>query len=324
MNPLLQVEQLHVSFKNYAGIARAVQDVSFEIQAGEVLGLVGESGSGKSVTGLTLTGLIPQPNGRLNKGRVLIKGKDLYALSPREQARVRGRDIAMIFQEPMTSLNPVFRNEEQIAEAILIHEKLGKKELHERVIALLNDVRIPSAEKVARSYPHQLSGGMRQRIMIAMAMSCRPDVLIADEPTTALDVSIQAQILDLMQELVEKSSLAMLFITHDLAVISQIAHRVAVMYCGEIVEIGEAEEVLREPLHPYTQGLIKARPEHYSPEKGYQTIKGQVASLFNLPQGCYFAPRCPYAKKRCLEEHPRLLGKGRLLRCHRVEENCHE
>lgn len=319
METLIQADHITVVFKSIAGQVKAVQDLSLEVKRREILGLVGESGSGKTVTGLTLMGLIPQPNGYLAEGKVLINGKDFYSLSQREQAKIRGREVSMIFQEPMTSLNPVFRNGEQIIEAIRIHQHLTKADEQSRVIELLRQVRIPSPENVAKAYPHQLSGGMRQRVMIAMAMSCEPDVLIADEPTTALDVSIQAQILDLMQELVDNAGIGMVFVTHDLAVISQVAHRIAVMYCGEIVEMGEAKTLLNEPVHPYTQGLIAARPEHFDKTKGYQTIEGQVPSLFDLPKGCFFAPRCPFANQQCRTEHPQIKGKDHLVRCHMIK-----
>ena len=315
MDAMIQVKDLHIYFKTYAGLAKAVQGVDLILYPGEILGLVGESGSGKSVTGLSMMGLIPKPAGFKACGQVLIDGQELYELKEKEKAKLRGEKVAMIFQEPMTSLNPVFKVEEQIGEALRVHRGISKKEQKARVIELLKSVRIPSPEKIAQSYPHQLSGGMRQRVMIAMALSCHPQVIIADEPTTALDVSIQAQILDLMQELVEKMSISILFITHDLGVISQIAHRIAVMYCGEIVETGMAEDVLKDPGHPYTKGLIAARPENFSPKDGYSFIPGRVPSLYELPQGCYFSTRCPFVMEKCLVEHPPLVGEERSCRC---------
>jgi oligopeptide/dipeptide ABC transporter ATP-binding protein len=291
MDPLLRVERLTATFETSAAPVPAVDDVSFEIQAGETLGLVGESGSGKSVTALSLMRLV-QPPGRIAAGRVLFKGRDLLSLDEREMRAVRGADIALIFQEPMTALNPVFTVGDQIAEAMIVHGRATKREARAQAIELLRSVRIPNPEARVSDYPHQLSGGMRQRVMIAIALACRPSLVIADEPTTALDVTIQAQILDLLREMKSAFHLSLLLITHDLGVIAETADRVAVMYAGRIVETGPVRAILRSPQHPYTRGLLASMPARNRGER-LRAIEGSVPLLGHLPPGCAFHPRCP-------------------------------
>jgi peptide/nickel transport system ATP-binding protein len=304
---LLEVEELKTSFVTEAGTARAVDSVSFNISERQVLGIVGESGCGKSVCALSLLRLVPPP-GIIEGGRVLFGGKDLLAVSEDEMRSIRGNELSMIFQEPMTSLNPVFRVEEQVAEVLLRHRRISKKEARDRVIELLGLVGIPSPEIRMRDYPHQMSGGMRQRAMIAMAVACNPRLIIADEPTTALDVTIQAQILALLDSLREKHSMAILLITHDLGVIAEAADDVIVMYTGRIVEKASVAELFANPLHPYTQGLMRSAPGRAVREgrKRLEPIEGVVPSLFALPQGCKFNTRCPFAFDRCFLEEPRL------------------
>ncbi|MHB1017931.1 MAG: ABC transporter ATP-binding protein [Coriobacteriia bacterium] len=300
------------------GTVRAVRDVSFTVREGEVLAIVGESGSGKSVAALSAMRLL-QPPGRVAGGEVVYRGKDLLSLSVREMRDIRGNHISMIFQEPMTSLNPVFTIEDQLTESIRTHLKLDKKAAAERAIEMLRLVGIPSPEKRIHDYPHQMSGGMRQRVMTAMALSCDPDVLIADEPTTALDVTIQAQILALLADLREKFGMAVILITHDLGVVAESADRVVVMYCGQVVEEACAEDLFAQPLHPYTLGLLESIPgmdETESDEPLYM-IRGMVPNPLNLPAGCAFAPRCDHRIDRCVSEMPDLreLDGGRKLRC---------
>ena len=331
MPALLKVEHLTVRFpssKSRNGQASsapaAVEDLSFEILAGEVLGMVGESGSGKSVTSLALMRLLPpqtEVSGviRLQEGD---QRRDLLQLSAESMRELRGRQIGMIFQEPMSALNPVMRVGDQIAEAVRAHqnisERVPKKEAWERAVAAMNDTAIPDAARRARDYPHQLSGGMRQRIMIAMAIVNRPKLLIADEPTTALDVTVQAQILELLGELRAKFGLTMLFISHDLAVISQIADRVAVMYTGNLVEVGSKQDIFQSPAHPYTRGLLNAVPTlHTSRSQPLKTIEGTVPPLHALPEGCHFEPRCDFRIDDCRNEQPALLevSPGHWARC---------
>jgi oligopeptide/dipeptide ABC transporter ATP-binding protein len=295
---LLEVRHLTTSFATQRGEVRAVDDVSFTLDAGETLCLVGESGCGKSVTALSLMRLVAHP-GRITAGEILFNGSNLTKLSESEMRQLRGDDLGMIFQDPMTSLNPVFTVGEQIAEAIRLHRGLSKKEAWNQAIEGLRDVAIPAAELRAKNYPHELSGGMRQRVMIAMALACDPKLLIADEPTTALDVTIQAQILDLLNELKAKRNLALLLITHDLGVVAQIADRVAVMYAGQIVEEAPVRELFASPRHPYTDGLLRAVPRLGSPEARLQTIEGTVPNLLALPSGCRFAPRCRQRETAC-------------------------
>jgi oligopeptide/dipeptide ABC transporter ATP-binding protein len=289
---VLEVRNLKTHFFTDEGIVKAVDDVSFQVAKGKTLGLVGESGCGKSVTAMSIARLISPP-GRIVGGEVLLNGRDILALSDREIRQVRGSQISMIFQEPMTALNPVLTVGFQIAEAVLAHEKLSKREAWSRAVDAMKAVSIPDPEKRAKDFPHQLSGGMRQRIMIAMALVCNPALVIADEPTTALDVTIQAQILELLDSLREKYQLSLILISHDLGVIAEVAETVAVMYAGKIVEIGPAMDVFHNPRHPYTEGLLRSVPRLGSEKKDrLYAIEGMVPNLHRLPQGCSFAPRC--------------------------------
>ena len=296
--PLLEVRHLTTSFATQRGEVRAVDDVSFTLDAGETLCLVGESGCGKSVTALSLMRLIAKP-GRITSGEILFNGNDLTRLTEAEMRKLRGDDLGMIFQDPMTSLNPVFTVGEQIAEAIRLHRGVSKKEAWHQAIEGMRDVTIPAPELRAKNYPHEMSGGMRQRVMIAMALACDPKLLIADEPTTALDVTIQAQILDLLNELKAKRNLALLLITHDLGVVAEIADRVAVMYAGQIVEEAPVRALFAQPRHPYTAGLLRAVPRLGSEQARLQTIEGVVPNLLALPVGCRFAPRCEHRQAAC-------------------------
>ncbi len=304
--PLLEVTDLRTYFRTDQGMARAVDGVSFTVEKGEVLGIVGESGSGKSVTSLSILRLVPRPPGEIMEGSsVRFDGRELLTLSEREMRSVRGNDIAMIFQEPMTSLNPVYTVGEQIAEAVRLHRKVTRKEAREQAIRMLRLVGIPSPEERADTYPHQLSGGQRQRVMIAIALSCEPDLLIADEPTTALDVTIQAQILELIAELRNRLGMAVVLITHDLGVVAEVCDRVLVMYGGQIVEQGTATQIFTQPRHPYTQGLLRAIPRLGARTDALEVIPGTVPSPTDWPQGCRFRGRCPYEFEKC-PEHPPL------------------
>jgi peptide/nickel transport system ATP-binding protein len=300
---LLEVKNLETHFPTRAGLVRAVNDVSFTLDRGELLGLVGESGCGKSITALSIMRLIAPP-GKTVGGEIMFEDKNLLALSNAEMRAIRGDDIAMIFQDPMTSLNPVYTVGEQIAEALRLHRKLSRKAAREAAIKAMSEVAIPDPARRASDYPHQLSGGMRQRVMIAMALACDPKLLIADEPTTALDVTIQAQILELLDELRKTRELAVLLITHDLGVVAEVADRVAVMYTGKIVEESPVEELFARPKHPYTEGLLRSVPkltaEHVIKLERLETIEGTVPSPTNLPPGCHFAPRCTYRMQRCV------------------------
>ena len=323
--PLLRVEHLTTTFDSDAGPVAAVNDVSFDIHAGETLGLVGESGSGKSVTALSILRLV-QPPGRVAAGRVRLSGRDLMALDERAMREVRGASIALVFQEPMTALNPVFTVGNQIAEAMLVHGRATKSEARAQAIELLRKVRIPNPEATVDDYPHQLSGGMRQRVMIAIALACRPSLVIADEPTTALDVTIQAQILDLLREMKSAFNLSLLLITHDLGVIAETADRVAVMYAGRIVETGPVRAILRSPQHPYTRGLLASMPpgppgpSGPAGERGrrLQAIDGSVPMLGHLPPGCAFNPRCPDRFEPCTAAPPPdyAAGRDQLAKCY--------
>jgi len=314
---MLSVEELKVHFFSDERVARAVDGVSYEVRKGETVCLVGESGCGKTVSALAIMGILPMPPGRIMGGRILFNGQNLLDLGPGEMQKVRGRRIAMIFQEPMTSLNPVFTVGDQIEEAILIHEKTDQEELRRRCIQLLRDVGIPSPEERLNAYPHQLSGGQRQRVMIAMALACHPDLVIADEPTTALDVTIQAQILGLFRELKRKRDMSLLYITHDLGVVSKIADRVYVMYAGVIAEQGHTGHIFRDPKHPYTQGLLASLPVRAKRGKTLYSIPGTVPNPAYKPAGCPFHPRCPYAIDPCRSLYPSLCdyGGGHLSRC---------
>ncbi len=292
--PILDVRNLRVGFQTDNGLLTAVDDVSFSLEAGKTLGLVGESGCGKSVTSMSLMRLLPQPAGRILNGQVLLEGRDLAALPIEDMRKIRGNDIAMIFQEPMTALNPVERVGTQIIEAIQLHEPTTPDKALKRAVELMEWVGIPAPEQRVNEYPHQLSGGMRQRVMIAMALSCHPKVLIADEPTTALDVTVQAQILDLLKRLQKETGMAVILITHDLGVIAETCDDVAVMYAGRIVERGAVQDIFARPLHPYTQGLIRCLPKlDHPPKTALPVIPGMVPSLKEMPQGCRFASRCP-------------------------------
>jgi oligopeptide/dipeptide ABC transporter ATP-binding protein len=303
--PLLEVSNLRTYFRTDAGEARAVDGLSFAIDRGEVLGIVGESGSGKSVTSLSLMRLIPDPPGRIMDGSsIQFKGEELTTASDSRMRELRGSAMAMIFQEPMTSLNPVHRVGEQIAEAVRLHRKSNRKDARERAVEMLRLVGLPDPEERVDVYPHQLSGGQRQRVMIAMALSCEPDLLIADEPTTALDVTIQAQILDLLAQLRERMGMAMILITHDLGVVAEVCDRVIVMYAGQVVEHGTVEEIFRDPRHPYTQGLLQSIPKLGHPVERLAVIPGIVPSPVNWPIGCRFHTRCPYGWDLCVKEQP--------------------
>lgn len=305
MDHLLEVTNLQTHFPTRAGLVRAVDGVSFYLDRGELLGLVGESGCGKSITALSLMRLIAPP-GKIVGGEIIFDGKNLLTLSDSEMRQMRGDDIGMIFQDPMTSLNPVFTVGEQIAEALRLHRKLSRKEARLAAIEAMREVSIPDPSRRANDYPHQLSGGMRQRVMIAMALACNPKLLIADEPTTALDVTIQAQILELLDDLRRQRELAVLLITHDLGVVAEVADRVAVMYMGRIVEQSPVDELFARPKHPYTEGLLRSVPklttEHVVKKERLETIEGTVPKPTDLPPGCHFAPRCPYRMPRCTEE----------------------
>ena len=319
MAALIEVKNLRTSFFTPEGEIRAVDGVSFEIGEGKTLGLVGESGCGKSVTSLSIMRLIPSPPGQIVGGEIFYRGRDLLKLNKEEMRKIRGNEISMIFQEPMTSLNPVFTVGNQIGEAIRLHQGLSKKQTRAKTIEMLRLVKIADPESRIDAYPHQLSGGMRQRVMIAMALSCNPSLLIADEPTTALDVTIQAQILELMKELQEKIGMALLLITHDLGVVAERADEVAIMYAGKIVERGTAEAIFARPLHPYTVGLLKSLPgTRGKKKKRLDAIPGVVPSLLELPSGCRFRDRCYKAAGICAEAEPPLaeLEPGHFVACY--------
>ncbi len=327
--PLLELRELQTHFFTDDGVVRAVDGVSFALWPGETLAVVGESGSGKSVTSLSILRLVATPPGRIVGGSIRFRGRELLTLSEAEMRAIRGKEISMIFQEPMTSLNPVYTCGEQIMEVVELHEGLDRKAARVRAIEMLQRVGISSPEQRVDEYPHQMSGGMRQRVMIAMALACKPAVLIADEPTTALDVTIQAQILDLLRELRRELGMAVLLITHDLGVVAETADRVAVMYAGQVVEYCGVREVFRSTRHPYTAGLLASLPRlgaeqgHRSPERlRLRVIPGNVPNPARFPGGCRFHPRCPLAVERCRSEVPTLrdVGGGHLARCFRAEE----
>ncbi len=322
-DPLLEVRNLHTEFDVEGRKAHAVAGVNFHVAPGEILGIVGESGSGKSVTSLSILRLIPDPPGKITDGEILFGGLDLLQLSYEQMRQIRGREISMIFQEPMTSLNPVFTIEKQVIEPVMLHEGLKKGPAIERAIEMLEAVGISDARQRLRDYPHQFSGGMRQRVMIAMALICRPAILIADEPTTALDVTIQAQILELMQKIQrEREGAAIILITHDLAVIAEMCDRVIVMYGGKIQEIAEIHELFDRPLHPYTKGLLESIPREENKGKRLYAIPGNVPSIFGFPAGCKFSSRCPLVEEQCRLEEPGLreITPGHTVRCHLVEK----
>ncbi|WP_295341796.1 ABC transporter ATP-binding protein [uncultured Subdoligranulum sp.] len=321
---LLEVKNLHTYFKTKKGIVKAVNDVTYSLDEGKTLGIVGESGSGKSVSAMSIIKLL-DGNGWIDSGSVTFNGRDILSCTEKEMYHIRGNEISVIFQEPMTSLNPVFTVERQIGEVLQIHQNMTKKQAYAKAAALLADVKIPNPERVAKQYPFQLSGGMRQRVMIAMALACKPKLLIADEPTTALDVTIQAQILKLMNDLKRQTGTSILFITHDLGVIHEMADEVAVMYCGQIVEKADAKEIFHKSVysHPYTEGLMISIPRLNTPKgKRLDAIPGAVPNPLYLPKGCKFAPRCKYCTQKCLEEEPPLteVGPNHLVRCFYAEK----
>ncbi|WP_078410042.1 ABC transporter ATP-binding protein [Priestia abyssalis] len=315
--PILEVKGLKTHFTTTRGVSKAVDGIDFTLHKGETLGIVGESGCGKSMTSLSILRLIPSPPGKIAGGSVLFKGKDLVTMSETDMRKIRGNEISMIFQEPMTSLNPVIPVGEQIAEALRMHQNMGKKDAWGKSVEMLKLVGIPSPEKRAKQEPFQLSGGMRQRVMIAMALACTPEVLIADEPTTALDVTIQAQILELIKELQTKIGMGVIMITHDLGVVAETCDKVAVMYAGNIVEHASTEQIFADPKHPYTQGLLNSLPNIYEDQDELATIDGTIPSPYNLPPGCHFASRCPYRQEICTTHHPDLIEQndGARVRC---------
>jgi oligopeptide transport system ATP-binding protein len=319
---LLEVRALHVSFKTDDGVVSAVNGLSYAVEGGSTLGIVGESGSGKSVNALSIMRLIPIPPGRISSGSILLRGENLLAKSEPEMRRIRGKEIAMIFQDPMTSLNPVLTIGDQIEEAIRLHLKLSKSDAVAKTVEMLNLVRIPSPEKRLRDYPHQFSGGMRQRVMIAMALSCDPAVLIADEPTTALDVTIQAQILELMNEMQRRLGSAIVLITHDLGVVAETCKNVLVMYAGNLVEYASAQRIFDAPKHPYTMGLLESLPRLDDKARTRLVpIEGQPPNLLRLPAGCSFAPRCRYRMPICDQPVPLYdFGGGHVARCFLYDE----
>ncbi|MCQ1529235.1 MULTISPECIES: ABC transporter ATP-binding protein [Lutispora] len=314
---ILKVNNLKTYFYTEEGVLPGVDGVDIEVNKGETLAIVGESGCGKSVTSLSILRLIPNPPGKIVEGEILYKGKDLLKLSEREMRGIRGNDISMIFQEPMTSLNPVFTVGKQIMESLMIHQKMNKSQARERAIEMLKLVGIPLPERRVDNYPHQLSGGMRQRVMIAMALACSPKILIADEPTTALDVTIQAQILRLMCDLKAKTDTSIILITHDLGVVAQIAENVMVMYAGKAVEYSDVKSLFKNPLHPYTRGLLNSIPKINSEQEKLYNIEGNVPSPRNYPKGCRFSPRCDEAESACFDKEPELInvGDSRRVRC---------
>ena len=302
--PVLKVENLRTYFRTRWGEVKAVDGVNFELRKGETLGIVGESGSGKSVTMLSMMRLIPMPPGRIVDGSITLDGEDLLQLTEAEMSKVRGSKIALIIQDPMTSLNPVFSIGNQVTEAIRIHQDIPKRSVMEKALEVLRKVNIPAAESRVRDYPHQMSGGMRQRVVGAIGISCQPLVLIADEPTTSLDVTIQAQYLKLLRDLQKDSDLSLIFITHDFGIVAKMCDRVAVMYAGKIVELGSVRDIFNQPSHPYTEALLASVPKMEEDVDRLYAIEGQPPLLHDLPVGCSFADRCPYVMDRCREEYP--------------------
>ena len=325
---ILRVENLETTFYTDEGVVPAVEDLSFTLDAGETLAIVGESGCGKTVTSLSILRLISWPPGKITNGHIYYKDTDLLTISEKEMRSIRGNDISMIFQEPMTSLNPVFTIGHQIMESLQFHQNMSKEQARQRAIEMLSLVGIHTPEKCINDYPHQLSGGMRQRVMIAMALACNPRILIADEPTTALDVTIQAQILRLMNDLKEKTNTSIILITHDLGIVAQIAQRVMVMYAGESVETADVKSVFKNPLHPYTIGLLESLPKINRDQEKLYNIRGTVPSPKDYPAGCRFSPRCDHCQDKCRNEKPPLidLEDGRQVRCwlYVEEEKVHE
>ena len=317
---LVEIKNLRVSFYQNGVLTPVVRDVSLEIMNGETLGLVGESGCGKSITSKSIMRLIPDPPGKIEGGSIVVDGREILQMSERELQSIRGKLVSMIFQEPMTALNPLYTCGNQISEAILKHNNISKKEAKHRAIRLLEMVGVPSPERRYASYPHELSGGMRQRVMIAMALSCKPKLLIADEPTTALDPTIQAQILSLIKKLQTRLEMSVLLITHDLGVVAETCDRVVVMYAGQVVEVAQVRELFAKPKHPYTMGLMKAIPQLDSKVEKLYSIPGSVPQFDNMPAGCAFGPRCPYFKEGCAKAAPELVevSAGHRVRCIRA------
>ena len=319
---LVQIKNLKTYFYTEDGIVKAVDDVSFNIKEGEIIGVVGESGCGKSVTAMSIMKLIPSPPGKIVGGEILFEDKKILELSDEEMRGIRGNDIAVIFQEPMTSLNPIFTIGYQIEEVIILHQKLNKVEARKKSVEMLKLVGVPRAEEIVECYPHELSGGMRQRAMIAMAVSCNPKLLIADEPTTALDVTIQAQILDIMKDLKKKLNTSIMLITHDLGVIAEMAEYVVVMYAGKVIEEAPVIEIFKNPMHPYTEGLMKSKPSLDKDAERLYSIPGQVPNPINMPEECYFCARCPKAIDICKKQQPpiREITPGHKVACFLYEE----
>jgi oligopeptide/dipeptide ABC transporter ATP-binding protein len=316
---LLEVRDLYINFYTYEGVVKAIDGVSFHINERETFGLVGETGCGKSVTARAILRLIPTPPGKIERGEIIYKGVDLLKLSEAEILKYRGNEISMIFQEPMNSLNPVFTIGDQLIETIMVNQKKSREEAYEIAVEMLEKVKLPDPESIMNKYPHELSGGQRQRVVIAIALSCNPSLLIADEPTTALDVTVQAQILDLMEELKQKLGMSILMITHDLGVVAEICQRVGVMYAGNIVEMASVEDIFEKRYHPYTKGLLNAIPIFGEGKKRrLEEIPGSVPNLLHPPPGCRFHPRCPFAKEICKREKPELveIEPGHYVRCH--------
>lgn len=322
MEPLLSVQNLKTHFFTDNGVVRSVDGVNFTVNEGETLGIVGESGSGKSVTALSIMQLLPQRKGKIVEGSILFQDVDLAKLNEKKMRKIRGNEIAMIFQEPMTSLNPSYTIGNQIGEALRLHMKLNRKEAEKRSIELLEQVGISRAEKIVKDYPHRLSGGMRQRVMIAMALACNPKLIIADEPTTALDVTIQAQILELIQQMKRESNTSIMMITHDLGVVSEVCDRVIVMYAGRVVEEADVKTLFTSPSHPYTQGLINSIPTLEEEVEWLETIPGNVPIPSEMPEGCKFASRCKFAMEECLQAEPELydIGPDQKSRCFLAKE----
>jgi len=317
-NTLLEIERLKTYFHTFKGVVKAVDDVSFSLDKGEILGIVGESGSGKSVTSFSVLKLIEEP-GVVEADKIFFDGKDMTKLNEREMTKIRGKDISMVFQDPMTSLNPLYTIQKQMEEVLILHyHEMNAEQRKAKCIELLTSVGIPNPEDRLKSYPHQFSGGMRQRVIIAIALATNPKLIIADEPTTALDVTIQSQILKLMKKLVQEKGASMILITHDLAVVSEMVDKINVMYCGKIVEMGTAEDIIKGSLHPYTEGLLNSIPKLREKKNRLEFIPGMVPNMFELPEGCYFAPRCKYCKEICKTKQPemKLINGSHYAACH--------
>lgn len=314
---LLEIKNLQTYFHTFKGVIKAVDGVDFSLKRGEILGIVGESGSGKSVTSFSILKLIEEP-GVVKADKMMFDGKDLCKCSENQMMKIRGKDISMVFQDPMTSLNPLYTIQQQLEEMLILHENLNKEERKVKCIELLKSVGIPNAEERLKAYPHQFSGGMRQRVIIAIALAANPKMIIADEPTTALDVTIQAQILKLMKSLVKKNNTSLILITHDLAVVSEMVDKIVVMYCGKLVEYGNIRDVIEKTSHPYTEGLLNSIPKLGKQQERLEYIKGMVPNMFELPNGCYFAPRCKYCQEICNTTQPEMkhLGNDHYSACH--------